>query len=52
MCPTGIALGGAQRFVTHGDTAMHLLLAMIAFAGVVSVIYWLVIILIGRSLSR
>ena len=52
MCPTCIALGGAQCFVTHGDTAMHLLLAIIAFAGVVSVIYWLVIILIGWSLSR
>jgi hypothetical protein len=31
---------------------MHLFLAMMAFAGVVSVIYWLVIILIGWSLSQ
>ncbi len=31
---------------------MHLFLAMIAFAGVVGMLYWLVILLRGRSLSE
>ena len=45
-------VGHNRCFITPGDTPMHLFLAMIAFAGVVGVLYGLVILLRGRSLSE
>ena len=45
-------VGHNRCFITPGDTSMHLFLAMIAFAGVVGVLYGLVILLRGRSLSE
>ena len=45
-------VGHNRCFITPGDTPMHLFLALIAFAGVVGVLYGLVILLRGRSLSE
>ncbi len=45
-------VGHNRCFITPGDIPMHLFLAMIAFAGVVGVLYGLVILLRGRSLSE
>ena len=45
-------VGHNRCFITPGDTPMYLFVAMIAFAGVVGMLYWLVILLRGRSLSE
>jgi len=45
-------VGHNQRYVIHGDTAMHLFLNMIAVSSVVGGSYGLVIILRGWRLSR